>query len=66
MNFPFPIGKSLRESRNSTLISKSIHNHCPKLLNSNGLIGITLECINGYQHLQWKQLATGQWARKMY
>ena len=51
MKFLLPIGKILRESGDSTLISKSIHNHRPKLLNSNGLIGITLECINGYQTL---------------
>lgn len=54
MNFPLRIGKILRESGDPTLISKSIHNHRPKLLNSNGLIGTTLECINGYQTLPWK------------
>lgn len=44
---PLPKGKYIRKSGKCTLVSRSICNHSPKLLNSNGLIDVTPESIIG-------------------
>jgi hypothetical protein len=46
---------NLVERGNSTVVSKSIHNHRAKLLNSNGLVTATQESNNVCQAFLWKQ-----------